>query len=1189
MIVYLHAVSRDGELLGSPNQVNARSVKSLAIGTLIFLAVFAGIVSLVPQVARAEINPPSCPFPPNCTLTGDWIVQSGDVSQWVGKIITAKGNITVEAGGTLIFQSTKVRFDNAFAGQYHIEVKAGGALRIVDSDDGKHPGEPGDADYSKIFSVDPAKPYLFWVQEGATLALENSYIENAGLPISGPPSDFKNVGLYTASNDTTVRWAWFRNNTVGLVVDHSIFEISNTTFESNQAGLAALNNSDVIVYLANATNNGVVGFYANHSFLRIYDSIASDNGFSMMPGPPATGLFAENESWVYVRNGSFRDNAWAAIGVVDSPLSTQIQTSTIIGNGVMVPIAGIMLTNASAVLSDNNIQGNGGSGVSSSNGNLTLERNTLESNDDFGVFVSVNRSGLWRTDLTENRIANHTSFAVGASGNSIVAADIVATAVGNDLAGLGSGGFFFFDFQNLTLSATGNSLSDVSIGFFGNVQQDIAAFLSNNSMTNIGMVGWALIAGGNITATTENNSVTLESLGFAGAYYSSDWSTIAKSTRDAFTNFTSFAFYASALMSAADVTLVSPTFETFSGGAFSGVWIDSKTNLTFAVNDTSLSNVSMAISLESDDGDIVATVDGVSISDLTGTAISALAWNRNVSIIISESSITKATGAFSSGAVISYGGNASLQLLDSSISEVSGYGVQVTGSGDFRVTIVNSTIQEAAETGLSISNPMAGPDSSVRIENSSFLANDVGAEILANSTDYVVSVRNAVFAANRAGGFMVTNGQVDILSSEFTANGDFGISLSSSNATSSDLTVKYNKVGIDASIGTTLALINSTMDNLDEDLQQSSASNITTLNTHFDRTRVKFLDGMSTLTVRWYLDVYVQTTQGVPLSGASISVEDAKGSTIFADTSGADGHRRWIEVTQYLQNSTLTDYYTPHNVSATFGSYVPAYEVISLNSSTTVTISLVDNVPPTASISDLTIDEGSLVILDGSASTDDQGIVNYTWSFVYSGNNIVLYGKKVSFLFAKSGVYTITLEVKDAQGNSDTDTAAITVRDADTPVVRSMNPDSGTTNIAVDQSIVIVFSEPMDPTATVAVISFSEGVEFDYEWQQGNTVLVLTPRGGLAYDTTYTVTIGTGAKDAEGTALQPTTFTFSTVHQPTFVESYWWSFPIILLLVVIGILLYMLFFRGKKVKLVPVKPEEIETEPPAEPKRPLGG
>ncbi len=100
---------------------------------------------------------------------------------------------------------------------------------------------------------------------------------------------------------------------------------------------------------------------------------------------------------------------------------------------------------------------------------------------------------------------------------------------------------------------------------------------------------------------------------------------------------------------------------------------------------------------------------------------------------------------------------------------------------------------------------------------------------------------------------------------------------------------------------------------------------------------------------------------------------------------------------------------------------------------------IVDEPPPIADAgTDQAVDEDTLVIFDGSGSTDNVGIVNYTWTFS-DGTAKTLYGISPGYSFTTPGAYEIMLNVSDADGNHAEDNVTITVLDTTNPIA-----DAGT-------------------------------------------------------------------------------------------------------------------------------------------------
>jgi hypothetical protein len=75
---------------------------------------------------------------------------------------------------------------------------------------------------------------------------------------------------------------------------------------------------------------------------------------------------------------------------------------------------------------------------------------------------------------------------------------------------------------------------------------------------------------------------------------------------------------------------------------------------------------------------------------------------------------------------------------------------------------------------------------------------------------------------------------------------------------------------------------------------------------------------------------------------------------------------------------------------------------------------------------DIAISIGSTVTFDGSGSSDNLGISNYTWSF-FDSEYVKLFGISPSYTFANAGDFLIILKVEDASGNSDIDTLWVNV------------------------------------------------------------------------------------------------------------------------------------------------------------------
>jgi ABC-type transport system substrate-binding protein/protocatechuate 3,4-dioxygenase beta subunit len=175
----------------------------------------------------------------------------------------------------------------------------------------------------------------------------------------------------------------------------------------------------------------------------------------------------------------------------------------------------------------------------------------------------------------------------------------------------------------------------------------------------------------------------------------------------------------------------------------------------------------------------------------------------------------------------------------------------------------------------------------------------------------------------------------------------------------------------------------------------------------------------------------------------------------------------------------------------------------------------VDNDPPTADAGpDQTVGTGELVALDGSASSDNVGVTNYTWTFT-DGTPKTYYGESFEYSFATADTYVITLTVRDDGLWTDADTVTITVssgEDTEPPIADAGADQSVMTGTLVDldgsgssdnvgiESYVWTF---MDVTART-LYSDSPSYRFD---NAGDFVITLEVTDGAGLSDTDTVTI----------------------------------------------------------------------------------
>jgi len=136
--------------------------------------------------------------------------------------------------------------------------------------------------------------------------------------------------------------------------------------------------------------------------------------------------------------------------------------------------------------------------------------------------------------------------------------------------------------------------------------------------------------------------------------------------------------------------------------------------------------------------------------------------------------------------------------------------------------------------------------------------------------------------------------------------------------------------------------------------------------------------------------------------------------------------------TQTVQNETLTidHVYTTAGVMLAYLTVTDGQTGVSTPDPVVIDVQFVDLVPPNAVAVVLPnpVMAGELATFDARDSTDNIGIVNFTWTFVDGVATVHLYGESVSYIFlTEPQSVQVTLNVSDAEGNWDSDTVQLEV------------------------------------------------------------------------------------------------------------------------------------------------------------------
>ena len=313
-----------------------------------------------------------------------------------------------------------------------------------------------------------------------------------------------------------------------------------------------------------------------------------------------------------------------------------------------------------------------------------------------------------------------------------------------------------------------------------------------------------------------------------------------------------------------------------------------------------------------------------------------------------------------------YEGNASISHV--TIGNIVGYGGEENGSaiGIFSMslpeaeaipTIVLPEGQSTVISGISFGNLTSGALSALFYSDSDgFAYRDINASTITGTSAY------GLFDAPYGSGSPNPTGNLfqDVTIDELSSDGE-GITICVFSAVSVDETlVGFNCGSLDAGeefgaafIGVSnLLYANSTIPAVgDGNLSvMLNGGNATLLNTTFDRDKVQVA---STLTVEWYYQV-ATAYNGLPVTGASVVVRYANGTTAYSGTTGSDGktsRQIGIEFVQTEPLVTVVDvdgrtYLSPFTITASKSGYTTATSEQVLDASQTLVVTFEHYIPP---------------------------------------------------------------------------------------------------------------------------------------------------------------------------------------------------------------------------------------------------
>jgi hypothetical protein len=292
------------------------------------------------------------------------------------------------------------------------------------------------------------------------------------------------------------------------------------------------------------------------------------------------------------------------------------------------------------------------------------------------------------------------------------------------------------------------------------------------------------------------------------------------------------------------------------------------------------------------------------------------------------------------------------------------------------------------------------------------------------------------------------------------------------------------------------------------------------------------------------------TSSGSTVAGALAYNQASRTATFTPSAALAHSTSYTVTVTTGAQDAagnTLASAFTsafttvaaPDNTAPTVSATLPTSGAANVATTSLVTVTFSE------AMSTQTINGNTIKLTNTATSAEVPGAVSYN-----SGTNTATFTP--SSPLSNSTGYTIGVStgVRDLAGNqlaSAFNASFTTVAPADntSPTVTAVSPAHGATMVTPQTVVKVTFSEAMDQT-TISASTFrvvatatSSVVAGSISYDPATRVATFTPSSPLAFDTEYTTTVTTGAKDAAGNGLAANvSATFRTANLQN-VTGYW--------------------------------------------------
>jgi len=217
----------------------------------------------------------------------------------------------------------------------------------------------------------------------------------------------------------------------------------------------------------------------------------------------------------------------------------------------------------------------------------------------------------------------------------------------------------------------------------------------------------------------------------------------------------------------------------------------------------------------------------------------------------------------------------------------------------------------------------------------------------------------------------------------------------------------------------------------------------------------------------------------------------------------------------------------------------------------TVTVTVRDTTPPAADAGDdISVDQNEGATFDGTSSSDNVAVVNWTWKFTYDGTDHVLHGSSFTYFFEKAGTFEVTMEVRDEADNFASDPVVVHVNDITPPTA-----EAGL-NVTVKGGAIVTFDGAASKD-NVGVVNWTWTFVYKTE-----VVDLHGDQSEFEFDKPGVYTVTMTARDAAGNEATDTLEV--TVRKVESGEETPWLLIVVVIIVVALLTVIVVWMKGRK-------------------------